>query len=259
MSKGIIKNIVLTLFVLLIPLEVFAVDEEELLDAFADATSFSYNSIRWTDSYYDFEYARGIAHNELMLYKNMNGFDWACVEPECHGDFVEALRQCDISLINGDWEVIMLRYGWGGNDTAAQNYLDAANEYLIDAYKAWDDYLNPSIPSGPSNLYAKAKSSTQLVLGWKDNSNNETGFKVEKKEGACGSINSWTQIATKPSNKATHTVSGLTPGTTYSFRIKAYNASGDSTYTNCASAKTGAPGSPASPSNLKAISASTTK
>jgi hypothetical protein len=259
MAKGIIKTIVLILLVMLIPVEVFAVDEEELLDAFTDATGFSYYSIKWTDSYYDFEYARGVAHNKLMLYKNQNDFDWACVEPECHGDFVESLRQCDISLINGDWEVIMLRFGWGGNADAAQDYLDAANEHLGDAYAAWDDYLNPSRASGPSSLHAKAKSSTQIVLGWKDNSNNETGFKVQKKAGACPSISPWTQIATKSANAGTHTVSGLTPDATYSFRVSAYNASGNSAYTNCASAKTGAPGSPPSPSNLKATSLSTTK
>jgi hypothetical protein len=37
--------------------------------------------------------------------------------------------------------------------------------------------------TAPSTLTALAKSSTQIFLGWKDNSTNETGFKVEKKQG----------------------------------------------------------------------------
>jgi hypothetical protein len=111
----------------------------------------------------------------------------------------------------------------------------------------------------PSNLAAKAKSSTQIALGWKDNSSDETGFKIERKTGGCGSSNAWTQIATKASNITTHTVSGLSPNTTYAFRVKAYQSSTDSAFSNCASSKTSASGTPAAPTNFKAVSTSSTK
>jgi hypothetical protein len=111
----------------------------------------------------------------------------------------------------------------------------------------------------PAGLTAKATSSTQIVLGWSDKSNNESGFKIERKNGSCSSSNTWTQIGTKPSNTNTYTVSGLSPNTLYSFRMKAYNTGGDSPYSNCASAKTGFSGVPAAPTNLKAASASSSK
>ncbi|MCU0599722.1 MAG: fibronectin type III domain-containing protein [Desulfobacterales bacterium] len=113
--------------------------------------------------------------------------------------------------------------------------------------------------SSPSALVAAAKSSTQITLGWKDNSDNETGFKIERKTGNCSSTNSWTQIATRSKNETTYTVSGLSPDTTYSFRIRAYNGSSNSAYSNCASSKTGVTGTPPAPANLKATSASTSK
>jgi hypothetical protein len=112
--------------------------------------------------------------------------------------------------------------------------------------------------NAPSSLSAKATSSTQITLGWKDNSTNETGFKIERKTGDCSSTNPWAQVVTKSINVKTHTFSDLAPNTSYSFRISAYSSSSDSTYSNCASAKTGSSGSPLSPTNLRAVSASTT-
>jgi hypothetical protein len=118
---------------------------------------------------------------------------------------------------------------------------------------------NP-IPSPPSSLTSMASSSTQIVLGWKDNATNETGFMIEQKTGVCNSSNPWGEIASTSANTKTHTVTELTPNTTYSFRVKANNSYGDSaSYSNCSSAKTGASGTPPAPTNLKATSASSTK
>jgi hypothetical protein len=111
-------------------------------------------------------------------------------------------------------------------------------------------------PVAPSNLNGKAKSSTQIMLGWTDNSSDETGFKIERKIGNCSSANAWTQIAVKPANSTSHTIAGLTPNTLYSFRVRAYNAGGNSAYSNCSVIKTGLSGTPPSPSNLRTTSAS---
>ena len=113
-----------------------------------------------------------------------------------------------------------------------------------------------SIPAAPLSLIAKPTSSSSIVLTWKDNSNNETGFKIERKTGACDSINEWAQIVTKEANVKTHTNTGLTANTTYSYRIRAYNAVGNSSYSKCASAKTALSGTPKAPRNLNATSIS---
>ena len=116
------------------------------------------------------------------------------------------------------------------------------------------DYQTP--PSAPSSLVAKATSSSSIVLTWKDNSNNEDGFKIESKLGACDSANAWALIATKEANAKTHTNTGLTANTTYSYRVRAYNAGGNSAYSNCASTKTALAGTPKAPTNLSASSIS---
>jgi len=75
--------------------------------------------------------------------------------------------------------------------------------------------------SAPSNLTATATSCSQVNLSWRDNSNDETGFKIERKNGASGS---WSQIATVGANTTTYTDFGLTGGATYYYRVSATSA-----------------------------------
>jgi 3-mercaptopyruvate sulfurtransferase SseA len=77
-------------------------------------------------------------------------------------------------------------------------------------------------------------SSSQINLSWTDNSNNETGFKVERSKNGRG----FSQIATVGANVTTYTDTGLKASTTYRYRVRAYNAGGNSTYSNIASATT---------------------
>ncbi len=104
------------------------------------------------------------------------------------------------------------------------------------------------IPSVPSNLIATAQSATQIDLNWTDNSNNETGFKLERKVGVSGA---WSQIATVGTNQTTYSNTGLTAGTSYYYRVRAYNSYGDSDYSSETIV-------PASPSNLFAMAVSAT-
>jgi len=110
-------------------------------------------------------------------------------------------------------------------------------------------------PAAPYGLTAAVVSSTQINLAWTDDSNNETGFKIERKTGSGGT---YAQIATTGANVASYNSTGLTAGTTYYYRVRAYNASGDTTYTNEANATTsGSP--PAAPSGLTATSISSSQ
>ncbi len=90
-------------------------------------------------------------------------------------------------------------------------------------------------PSAPSGLTATATSSTQINLAWTDNANNETGFKVERST----DNTNWTEIVGNlAANSTSYSATGLTASTLYYFRVRAYNAGGNSAYTSSASATT---------------------
>src|SRR5207244_7505685 len=89
-------------------------------------------------------------------------------------------------------------------------------------------------PAAPSNLNATATSSSQINLAWSDNSNNETGFKIERSTDG----SSFTQIGTVGSNVTSYPDSGLSESTKYYYRVRASSAGGDSGYSNIANATT---------------------
>ncbi len=91
-----------------------------------------------------------------------------------------------------------------------------------------------TIPSPASNFAAKPISPTQINLSWQDNSNNEQGFKIERKE----KITAYTQIAIVSSNTTTYQDKNLLPDTAYYYRLKTYNSLGESDYFNEVRCKT---------------------
>ncbi|RKZ92252.1 MAG: hypothetical protein DRQ40_08945, partial [Gammaproteobacteria bacterium] len=78
----------------------------------------------------------------------------------------------------------------------------------------------------------------ELTLTWSDNSDNETGFKIERRTEAT----SFNQIATVGANVETYTETGLLEATEYWYQVRATNSAGDSGYTNPASAVTSSGG-----------------
>lgn len=92
-----------------------------------------------------------------------------------------------------------------------------------------------AIPSAPSNLQAVSASANQINLTWVDNSSDETELRLEIRT----SSGTFQDVGTAiPPNVTGAQVHGLAPSTTYFFRLKARNASGDSSYSNVASATT---------------------
>ena len=72
-------------------------------------------------------------------------------------------------------------------------------------------------------------SEVKAKLAWEDHSSDEQGFKVERKDGPGGS---YREIATVGPNITTYTDKGLIPGQTYYYRIRAFNQTGNSEYTD---------------------------
>jgi hypothetical protein len=87
----------------------------------------------------------------------------------------------------------------------------------------------------PTRLVAAPVSSTRVVLAWTRNSRNETGFVLELRRFA----GAWAPAPSQPAAGTTlFFVDGLAPNTTYSFRLKAQSATGDSLWSPVATATT---------------------
>lgn len=84
-------------------------------------------------------------------------------------------------------------------------------------------------PVAPSGLTATAVSSTQIDLAWVDNSNGEEGFQIERKSNETGL---YTAITVLGSNAVAYSDTGVSPGITYYYRIRAFNEGGYSPYSN---------------------------
>ena len=84
-----------------------------------------------------------------------------------------------------------------------------------------DDDAPPAAPGAPTGLSATA-GDTQVVLTWTDPSNADiTAWEVRQGSGSPLSWGSWTEIAGSTATTTTHTVTGLTNGTAYSFELRA--------------------------------------
>ncbi len=89
-------------------------------------------------------------------------------------------------------------------------------------------------PTYPPSISASALSASSIYVDWTDVSG-ETGYKVEQGDANCSNFS---QITTTGADVSEYTVTGLNSGTTYCYRVRAYNGGGDSSYSNSASATT---------------------
>lgn len=107
----------------------------------------------------------------------------------------------------------------------------------------------PAAPSAPSGLVVTPASTTSLELSWTDNASDETGFEIERAE---GSSTFFVAVGTAAANAAGFTDTGLATSATYSYRVRAVNDAGPSTYSAAASATTALPAPPAAPTGFAA-------
>ena len=151
---------------------------------------------------------------------------------------VNVTSYSNTSLVSGTTYTYRVRAYDGPNDSAPSDTVSAAP-------------LAP--PAAPSNLTATPVSPSQINLAWTDNATYEQGFKVERSTDGV----SFTQIGTAGANAVTYSSTGLVSGTTYTYRVRAYEGANDSAYSNTASANTTS--APAAPTNLTATAVSSSQ
>ena len=142
----------------------------------------------------------------------------------------------------------------GGDDRVAGLALDGAGVALVTG-TSWNDYGSiggtaddivtlrfaggtapPPPLIAPSGLTATATSTSAIRLRWSDNAGTETGFRIERCLG--NGCTGFAQVATAGRDATEYVDGGLARNTQYSYRVRAFNAGGNSAYSNTATAKT---------------------
>ncbi len=107
----------------------------------------------------------------------------------------------------------------------------------------------------PRNLTATGVSTSEIDLAWTDASNNETGFRVES---ATSSRGPWSLLVNTAPNAVSFADTGLVSATARFYRVRAFNATASSRFSNIASASTQSGGGTGNTNTVGYIGASVT-
>ncbi|HET8538396.1 MAG TPA: fibronectin type III domain-containing protein [Anaeromyxobacter sp.] len=89
------------------------------------------------------------------------------------------------------------------------------------------------IPQAPSNLAVDRVAGTSVQLSWRDNSTNETGFRLERTNGGATPV-----YFTVPAGVTTYRDTAVARRTLYTYRVQAFNGDGASAWSAPVSATT---------------------
>ncbi len=126
----------------------------------------------------------------------------------------------------GDSDVIQLTA-----DRGSLNEGDSPSTYLRITSNGGNDSVQAqlsvpyTIPNAPGNLVAEAVDTNRIDLSWEDNSDNETGFRIQRK---LEENDEWLEIAEVGENVTTFEDGDLEPNTAYYYRAMAFNPAGNS-------------------------------
>ncbi|MGH6692563.1 MAG: hypothetical protein ACREF4_17990, partial [Gammaproteobacteria bacterium] len=96
----------------------------------------------------------------------------------------------------------------------------------------------PTVPNSPDNLDDQARTTSTVDLDWRDRSNNETYFELQRRVRFLGVWLAWGTIVNLPPDTTTYRDSGLQSNTEYGYRIRACNVAGCSGFSNNRTVKT---------------------
>ena len=122
----------------------------------------------------------------------------------------------DSGLASGTYQYRVYSFNEGGNSS----YSDTTMANI------------PVPPLPPHSLSLNVLDTGIVKLTWADSSNSEDGFVLERKDNV---DTNWTAIDSLEADSVTYTDSGLTVGRTYEWRVYAFNAGGNSGYSNVVS------------------------
>ena len=154
----------------------------------------------------------------LQWAKNANATGYA-IERYTGGKWVEILRTANNATVTHTVNGL----------AAGTTYTFRIRAFNGSAYSDYTRLAATTLPSNVTSFVKKSGTASTLNLQWAKN-NSATGYVVEQYKGG-----KWTQILNATSNATVICrVSGLKAGTTYTFRIRAFNGSAYSDYTRLA-------------------------
>jgi hypothetical protein len=137
------------------------------------------------------------------------------------------------AFVGGDTAFV----GFGGGDGG----LTLTNEVFTWTYTPTTQNQAPLAPNNlkVADVVRHDDNRSDVILTWTRNSFNETGYEVDRSTDGVY----FTPLATLPPNSDTYTDSTVDPGT-YSYRVFAFNAAGNSLFSNVDAVIVGTPGQP---------------
>ncbi|MDD5066260.1 MAG: SBBP repeat-containing protein [bacterium] len=148
-----------------------------------------------------------------------------------------------------DWDFLTLKYdpdgnlmwtdrfdGRQGDDYSRGIVVDAEGSIYLagrrDNGANWDyftvKYIQPPFPSAPGSVSFRAPSLNSVVVSWKDQTVNESGFEIYRSSDG----NSFTLLAVAAADSTNYTDSGLGGADKYWYRIRAVNSAGSTGYSS---------------------------
>ena len=90
-------------------------------------------------------------------------------------------------------------------------------------------FVSQIVPNAPTGLLVDTVTDITVTLTWTDNSLNEEYFVLERSND--GGV-TWNEVGTVVASETEITDTGLTPSTSYLYRVLAKNSAGDSGFSN---------------------------
>lgn len=93
-------------------------------------------------------------------------------------------------------------------------------------------FIKDKIPNAPTNLFLGRISDFEITVRWDDKSSNEEGFELWRKDAGSAGIIDYRRIRVLPLNTITYRDNGVSPFVDYFYKVRAFNKSGYSAFSN---------------------------
>lgn len=152
--------------------------------------------------------------------RNEATFQWYRVDAEGNATAIEGATEAAYAPTAADVGFVLKVVATAANG-AYDSQISATTEVVV---------ATPSVPNAPTNVTFGEYDATrrEVELSWTDASNDETGFYVEY---SVDGGKTWRASETMDANETSRNAWGLRVGTTYQFRVAAFNTAGVSEWT----------------------------